>query len=355
MKLTKLNELQVPTWRWLHLNSCELEFDTDIKRLYHGGLIASDADVSIEMSSDVPAISNIPGDVNRVYDFVSQNKNYDLTVTVPKGVRLSNPVTIDFELNDDNPALIDFIHVKAEEGSLADIIVTYHSKGNGSFFHAGFAYVEAASGSHVRLIKAQMLGDTDIHLDNNAINVQAEGQGDVIFCELGGGQTVSGCNVELAGTKSRSDFQSIYIGDKERKLDLNYRIELRGKETQGHILVRGALADQSKKCLKSNLDFIKGAAASRGSEEETVLTLSEKAVNLSVPLLLCGEDNVEGSHATSSGKPSPSKLFYLMSRGLSEKEAKRLLVEASFTPVLDNISSELLKATVQQRIREVLA
>ena len=200
-----------------------------------------------------------------------------------------------------------------------------------------------------------MLDEADIHLDNNAVHVQADGQGDVVFCELGAGQTVSGCNVILNGDKSRSDLQSIYIGDKDRKLDLNYRMELRGRESEGHILVRGALADQAKKALKSNLDFIRGAAASRGSEEETVLTLSEKAVNLSVPLLLCGEDNVEGSHATSSGKPNPSKLFYLMSRGLSEKEARHLLVEASFTPILENISSESLKAAVQQRIREVLA
>lgn len=355
MKLTKLNELQIPTWRWLHLNSCELEIDTDIKKPYLGGLISGDYNVSIDSFVHVPAILNIPEDVKRIYEFVNENKNYALTITLPKGVKLTEPVTIDFELNEDYPVLIDFVHIKAEEKSMADIYITYHSKGNGKYFHAGFAYVEAASGSHVRLIKAQMLGEEDIHLDNNAVCVNEDSQGDVIFCELGGGQVVSGCNVELAGIKSHSDFQSIYIGDKERTLDLNYRMELRGRETEGHILVRGALAGQAKKSLKSNLDFIKGASASRGSEEETVLTLSEKAVNLSAPLLLCKEDNVEGSHATSSGKPSPSGLFYLMSRGLSEKDAKRLLVEASFTPILENISSESLKSTVQQRIREVLA
>lgn len=356
MKLMKLNELQIPTWRWLHLNSYELEVDTDLNKPYQGGIIKTAFDnISIEKSVDKPSIINIPADVRRMYEFVNENKNYGLTITIPKGVKLSEPITIDLELNEEYTVLIDFLHIKAEEGSLADIIVTYHSKGNGKYFHGGFAYAEAESGSHIRLIKAQVLGESDIHLDNNAVSVQEDGQGDVIFCELGGGQVVSGCNVELSGIKSRSDFKSIYIGDKDRTLDLNYRMELRGKETQGHILVRGALADQAKKSLKSNLDFISGATASVGSEEETVLTLSEKAVNLSVPLLLCGEDNVEGSHATSSGKPSPSKLFYLMSRGLSEKEAKRLLVEASFTPILDSISSESLKNIVQQRIREVLA
>lgn len=356
MKLTKLNELQIPTWRWLHLNSSELEIDRDINVPYEGGMISSaDAHVSIEKSVYVPSLENIPGDFKRMYEFVNENKNYGLTITLPKGVKVVEPITINFELNEEFPVLVDFLHIIAEEESYADIIVTYHSNGAGKHFHGGFAYVEAATNSHVRLIKAQMLDETDIHLDNNAIYVHSDGQGDVVFCELGGGQVVSGCSVVLGGAKSHSDFQSIYIGDKDRKLDFNYRMELGGKEAQGQILVRGALADQSKKSLKSNLDFKQGATASKGSEEEVVLTLSDEAVNLSVPLLLCGEDNVEGAHATSSGKPSPSKLFYLMSRGLSEKEAKHLLVEASFTPILENISSDSLKAMVLKRIREVLA
>lgn len=356
MKFTKLNELQIPTWRWLQLNSSELDVDARFDLPYHGAVItSSENNVTIEMSVDVPSIDNIPGDVKRMYEFVLENKNYGVTITLPKGVKATEPITLDFELNEESPSLIDFLHIKAEEGSSADIIVTYRSAGKGKYFHNGFAYVEAATDSHVRLVKAQMLRDTDIHLDNNAVDVASEGQGDVVLCELGGGQVVAGCNVLLAGAKSRSQLQSIYIGDKKRTLDFNYRLELRGKESDGQILVRGALADQAKKSLKSNLDFISGATASKGSEEETVLTLSDRAVNLSVPLLLCGEDNVEGAHATSSGKPSPSKLFYLMSRGLSEKEAKHLLVEASFTPILNNISSDSLKSIVLERIREVLA
>lgn len=356
MKFTKLNEIQIPTWRWLKLNSTELEVDVEIDHPYEAAVVTSeDSNVSIEKAVNLPTIENIYRDVRRMYEFTLENKNFGLTITIPKGITVTEPIMINFELNETNPTLIDFIHIKAEEGSCADIIVTYHSTGAGNYFHDGFAYIQADSSSHVRLIKTQMLQVNDIHIDNNAVEVKSSGQGDVILCELGGGQVVAGCNIVLSGAKSRSDLQSIYIGDKERKLDFNYRMELRGKESEGKILVRGALADHAKKSLKSNIDFISGATASKGSEEETVLTLSENAVNLSVPLLLCGEDNVEGSHATSSGKPSPSKLFYLMSRGLSEKQAKQLLIKAQFTPILDNISSDSLKNTVQERIREVLA
>lgn len=355
MKFTQLNELQIPTWRWLHLNSSELEVDAELNLPYHGGVIsANDANIIIEHDVKVPFIENIPKDLARMHEFVLENKNYGLTITIPAGVKVEEPIVLEFELNETSPLLIDYLHIKAEEGSQADIYVTYRSTGDSGYFHNGFAYLEAAKDSNVRIIKMQMLRMEDTHMDNNAVFVEENGQGDIIFCELGSNQITASCNVVLVGNESRSQLQSLYIGDRDRKLDLNYRMELRGKATDGKILVRGALTDSVKKTLKSSLDFIRGSSGSKGSEEETVLTLSDKAVNLSVPLLLCGEDNVEGAHATSSGKPSPSKLFYLMSRGFSEKEAKQLLVEASFTPIINEITIESLKDDVNKRIREVL-
>ncbi|MDF2843641.1 MAG: SufBD protein [Herbinix sp.] len=355
MKFTKLNELQIPTWRWLHLNSSELEVETELDIPYQGGVIsAEESMIKIEKYVAAPALDNIPDDVKRMYEFVLKNNNYGLTVTIPTGIKMTEPIILEFELDDTSPVLIDFLHIKAEAGSYADIIVNYRATGKEPHFHNGFACLQVAKDSQVRLIKAQMLGENDTHIDNNAVQVEANGQGDLIFCELGSGQISAGCNIVLSGAESRSELQSLYLGDRERKLDFNYRMELRGKESDGKILVRGALAGEAKKTLKSNLDFIRGASGSKGSEEEIVLTLSDRAINLSVPLLLCGEDNVEGSHATSSGKPSASKLFYLMSRGLSEKEAKHLLVEASFTPILAKLSSNELKDIVKERIREVL-
>ncbi len=355
MRFTKLNELQIPTWRWLHMNSSDLEVDAELNIPYQGGVLSADeTQIKIENYVSIPSIDHVPDDVKRMCEFVLENKNYGLTLTIPAGQRIADPILLEFVLDETSPELIDFLHIIAEEDSFADILVTYRTTGKGTYFHNGFAYLEAAKNSKVTLTKVQMLGKSDTHIDNNAVLIDENGQGDILFCELGSGQVSAGCNIVLAGTESRSELASLYLCDGESKLDFNYRMELSGKASDGKILVRGALAGSAKKTLKSNLDFIRGASGAKGSEEETVLTLSDRAVNLSVPLLLCGEDNVEGSHATTSGKPSVSKLFYLMSRGLSEKEAKRLLVEASFTPILAKLLSDDLKNTVNERIREVL-
>ena len=67
--------------------------------------------------------------------------------------------------------------------------------------------------------------------------------------------------------------------------------------------------------------------------------------------MLSGEDDVDGHHAVSIGKMDQEKLFYLMSRGLDLAEAQRLVVEASFNPVLERIPEEALRSEVDEYIK----
>ena len=71
--------------------------------------------------------------------------------------------------------------------------------------------------------------------------------------------------------------------------------------------------------------------------------------------MLSLEDDVDGHHAVSVGKMDEDKLFYLMSRGLDLAEAQRLVVEASFNPVLDRIPDAELKAEIDTYLQRRLS
>lgn len=99
---------------------------------------------------------------------------------------------------------------------------------------------------------------------------------------------------------------------------------------------------------------MKGAAYSVGHESEYTLLFSPRVRNRTAPLILCGEENVEGQHAASIGKIDQNKLFYLMSRGLSESLAKQIVIEAQFTPALEKIPEDALRDSVHEWLRERL-
>lgn len=78
--------------------------------------------------------------------------------------------------------------------------------------------------------------------------------------------------------------------------------------------------------------------------------LSKEAKAKAMPLLLCEEENVSGEHAASSGKIDEDKLFYLMTRGLSFDEARRLIVQATFNPIIDKVGDEAIISEIVNEI-----
>jgi len=207
-------------------------------------------------------------------------------------------------------------------------------------------YVDVAEGAELALTYIQF-APTDVPVASRIhANVARGGLFSCTLIEAGAVHTASELRVTLAGDEARADVWGLYFGDEERKIDLNYIIRQEGLHTDANMQVRGALLDRSVKTFRGTLDFIEGARGSVGKEDEEVMILSPHARNRSVPLMLSHEGDVDGHHAVSIGRMDEDKLFYLMSRGLDERAAQQLIVEASFEPVLARIESDELRTEI---------
>ena len=172
--------------------------------------------------------------------------------------------------------------------------------------------------------------------------------------DIGGKTSISNYYSNIIGDNAENDLKSIYLGIDNQIKDINYIAELRGKKTNIDIDVQGALKDSAKKNFKGTIDFKKGAKKSKGNENEYCMLLSNKAKSIALPMLLCTEEDVEGNHSTASGKVDMKQLFYLMTRGLSYKEAVKLIVKANFQKIIDRINDEELKNVILKEIDKKL-
>lgn len=350
--LKTLNRLQVPTWNALRINAASLSELPAGLPAYTKEPLGKIVPGLLVSRRGTNAMEELPAAIRDVGEYVRAHANQRLHLTIPEGVTLPEPVVLDYRLDAENALLLDEVTIEAAAHSSAVIVLRYTSESDTGGFHAGLTCVEAAEGASLRVIKLQMLSKRCVHADAVGVRVEKDARADVLLAELGAQQTVSGCSVALIGDRAQSELDGLYLGSGEQRLDTNYRIEYRGKQAQGRITQRGVLLDKARKTAKSTLDFITGCVGAKGREEESVLVLSPDAVNLSAPLLLCGEDDVEGQHATSTGRPDSMKLFYLMSRGVSEAEARKLLALAAFAPILDKIEPEALRGQTAEAIRE---
>lgn len=369
IRLASLNRLPVRTWSWLSVNESALEIPS-LGAMYHGDPFA-DVPVGVTIRSDVSDVdfrSSVPprfhaaeGNLHEVVDdtarFVEQRASYRAVLEIGEDVSVEAPMTATFDLGA-GEQLFDRIHVRALRGSNAKIVFRYlggrPSADDVVPCHGGFVSFEIEEGASLTFIQIQALCDRAVHLDAIDAVVAREGKFEVLLSEIGGQEAMASCNVELLGKSAESTVNGLYLAGNDSVRDLNYRIGFVKPETIGLIRVRGALNGKARKTMKSTIDFIRGASKSQGREEESVLVLGDEVVNVSTPLLLCGEDDVSGEHATSIGRPNSEKLYYLMSRGFTEKQARILLVEASMSTMLDMIPDTDGRARVLAALREVV-
>ncbi|MFN2340678.1 MAG: Fe-S cluster assembly protein SufD [Halanaerobium sp.] len=273
--------------------------------------------------------------------------NTGLFVKVPKNVELKLPVEIFYELDQENPVLIDNNLIVAEENSKLTIVIDYRMQDQElEAFHNGLTRVIVKDNAVLNIVKVQRFNDQSDHFDSNISLVSNQGELNWIPIELGGRNSVTNNENTLVDDGSRASISSVYFADGERKMDLGFKMNHQGRHSSSEIESKGVLKDRAQKIFRGDLYFQKGAGQSKGSEKEEVLLLDKTVDSDSIPALFSEEDNVEGEHAVSAGQIDEQRLFYLMSRGMSKAEAKQLMVEAAFNPIFDKIPLNDLKGSV---------
>lgn len=200
------------------------------------------------------------------------------------------------------------------------------------------------------LIHLRFLDEGSTDLDELFVTLGEKAKFTLVEIVMGNAHSYIGTHIALQGMGSECSIGCMNVVDKEGLADFNFHVEHRGRETESSLLVRGALMDSASKLFRGTIDFHKGCNGSKGLEDEYCVLLSPTVKNRSVPLILCGEEDVEGVHAVSSGRLDHNALFYLTSRGIDEKKAKRLLVEAQLFPILAMVSDERILAEIQGQL-----
>ncbi|MDO5733119.1 MAG: SufD family Fe-S cluster assembly protein [Eubacteriales bacterium] len=98
----------------------------------------------------------------------------------------------------------------------------------------------------------------------------------------------------------------------------------------------------------------RSAAGSQCRQDMKGICLDETGTALCYPLLFIDEYDIEASHASGVGQIDDDSLFYLMSRGLSEAEAKRLMMRAFLEAILTGVSDVALSSFLHQRLDRMI-
>lgn len=214
--------------------------------------------------------------------------------------------------------------------------------------------VYAHKNARVKLYLLNLSGNRSDARISVAIKTEENADVEVVRIAMGGLHSLYGIRSDLTGDNSRCNVTTAYLADNDEILDMNDSSLFYGKETFSEIKAIGLLTGRAYKTLRETVDFKRGCVHAIGHEGEDTVMLSDEVTNLTTPLILCGEEWVEGMHAATTTRLDDDMLFYLQSRGIPLRDAKRLIIESRFSPVVDMISNEDIKNRVIKSIGERL-
>ncbi len=340
------NELPRPTFRWLKVNHTE------------GTVAAGVAPANVTVYGNEGIVKSLDSRavINPEYKGAEAGALADVTDHYTAGFAVEVPAgakeTVEVIINAEADSVGDKTRLSVHVGEGAELDVLYVLKG--ASLAGGlnlFTELDVAENAKVVFKKVQLLPEQVQQIEHRYTRLGKNSHVTYLNIELGGGENYLNYTQDLIGDGAEINHDLAYLGEKEQKFDISMLMSHIGKKTVSDIHTLGALSGTSKKSFRGTLDFLRGSIASEGAEEDTCLLLDPNVKSISLPLLLCKEDNVVGNHAASAGQLDKTKLFYLMSRGFSEKEAKHIIVESMLRPVIDRVGREDLEEEMLAVVR----
>lgn len=346
MEKLKLNETPVRTSRNFLINNIKLENVVIPEKL--------------EMFQNVmiTGTESFNKDINKQHlnyglsEELEENVFYKANSQIAINVKENDNIKVTYDFDDDNLQLVNQIDICATGN--ANIIIEYKSSTNKECFHNGVIKVFARENAKLNITVINLLNSNSEHFEAMENILEDNSDLNYTIIDIGGKNSIQNYYSNIIGKSAKNDLKTIYLGSENQIKDINYIAELRGQKSFVDIDVQGALKENAKKNFKGTIDFKKGCKKAKGNENEFCMLLSEKAKSLALPMLLCTEDDVEGNHSTASGKVDKEQLFYIMTRGLSYKEAVKLIVRANFNKTIERILDEEVKQNIIKEIDERL-
>jgi Fe-S cluster assembly protein SufD len=280
---------------------------------------------------------------------------------VPKGVVIDEPLHTLTALSSAASA-VDFSHILVvlEEGASATLLTETaggaeaHEKHSG--LHCGAIELIVGPGAKLRYVNLQNWGTGVWHFAHQKAIVESAGQLQWTIGALGARLAKVNQHVALAGPDANAQVNGVMFTEGKQHLSYHTLQHHQAPYCKSDLLYKGALQDQSRLVWRGMIKVDPGAQKTDGYQRNDNLMLSDHARADSIPGLEIQADDVRCTHGSTTGRVDDEMIFYAQCRGLTRKEATRMVVAGFFQQVFDRITidsvREALGEAIGRRIRE---
>ncbi|MCC6179508.1 MAG: Fe-S cluster assembly protein SufB [Chloroflexi bacterium] len=252
-------------------------------------------------------------------------------VYVPKGVHVEIPLQAYFRINTENMGQFERTLIIADEGSSVHYIEgctapTYSTDS----LHSAVVELIAQRGAHIRYTTIQNWSNNVYNLVTKRAVAYENAVVEWVDGNLGSKITMKYPSIYLMGEGAKGEVLSVAFANEGQHQDAGAKIVHVAPNTTSTVTSKSISKGGGRTSYRGLLKVHKGAENVKSFVRCDALMLDEVSRSDTYPSIEIDEDQVSIEHEASVSKISDEQLFYLMSRGLGEAEAKTMIVNGFF-------------------------
>lgn len=262
-------------------------------------------------------------------------------VYVPKNVHLDFPLQSYFRLNAKGAGQFEHTLIIVDEGADLHFIEGCSApKYNVANLHAGCVELFVKKGAHLRYSTIENWSKNMYNLNTKRAMVEEDGAIEWVSGSFGSHVSYLYPESDLMGRNARAEFTGITFAGNDQNLDTGAKMVHRAPNTTSLITTKSISKGGGISTYRSAVYIDKNATGSKASVSCQSLMLDSESRSDTIPAMTVLTDDADVGHEAKIGRISNDAIFYLMSRGIPEDEARSMIVSGFANPVSKELPLE---------------
>ncbi len=288
------------------------------------------------MAESTPAGDEAYGDMNLWYA-VNAYLRDGFVLDVPAGI--TGREALHITINGHDGAYIlprTFLRI----GANAEFTIIEHHTGEGAYWNNRVTQIHLEKGARLRHYRIQENSDKAVYTQNTHVTLDRDATYEAFNLAKGAAFSRNQIHIDLQGENAEARLGGVNLLKGAQFGDTTITIEHQAPHCRSNQTYKTILDDKAHAVFQGKVHVHRPAQKTDGYQLSNTLLLSPQAQMDTKPELEIYADDVKCSHGATTGRLDLEPLFYLRTRGLSEAQAKFLLMQAYLGPALDEIRDE---------------
>jgi Fe-S cluster assembly protein SufB len=262
-------------------------------------------------------------------------------IYIPKGVKVRIPLQAYFRMNAERGGQFEHTLIIADEDAEVHYIEGCSAPAyNSSALHAGCVELFVHKGARIRYSSVENWSRNTFNLNTKRAVVDEDGTVEWINGNLGSGVTMLyPCSI-LRGERARSDSLGIAFAAAGQNQDTGSKVIHAAPHTYSTIQAKSISKDGGISSYRGLVHVLPRAVHSKVAVNCDALLIDGNSTSNTYPTMKIESNKVDIAHEATVGRIGEEEIFYLMSRGLSEEQARQMVVAGFIEPIIRQLPLE---------------